>query len=287
MKKLICLVLFVSTLLPLKAQTQGNIITDSIKSSILDTTLKFNVFVPKDFGKSDKLYPIVYLLHGMTDDYTGWRERGLMDVVVNKLLRSEEICEMIIVMPSAGQNEVHNHCCGYFNQPGWRYEDFFFRELMPEVERKYRAIGDRQHRAVMGLSMGGGGSIVYSQHHPELFACCFAMSPWLDNKNSIVGNPGKIEDRFTLLSNSVNANSGIDFLKCADAKELEKLRTVKWFIDCGDDDYLLEQSLEMYKLMRKSDLKCQLRVRDGRHDWEYWHVSLEMALQFASRTFNN
>jgi len=289
MKRLICLaaIAFILTATALNAQPSGKIVTAAIKSHILDTTLKYNVFLPGDFDKSDKLYPIVYLLHGMTDDYTAWKERGLMRIVTNKLLRSEEICEMIIVMPSAGQEEVQNHCCGYFNQTGWRYEDFFFQELMPEVERKYRAIGDREHRAVMGLSMGGGGSVVYCQHHPETFACCFAMSPWLENKMSIVGKAAQKENRFTLLSNSVNANSAIDFLKNADEKTLEKLRTVKWFIDCGDDDFLLEQSLEMYRLMRKSSLKCQLRVRDGRHDWEYWHVSLEMALQFASRTFNN
>lgn len=288
MKKLLFIAsLTMAMLLPAtKAQAEsGFIITDSIRSNILDTTLKYNVFVPGDFGKSDKLYPVVYLLHGLTDDFTAWRERGLMRIVANKLLRGDEICGMIIVMPTAGCEEIHKHWNGYFNMPGWQYEEHFFKELIPEVERKYHCIGDRQHRAVMGLSMGGGGSVAYAQHHPECFSCCFAMSPWLENKAGQVGKAAGRDDRFVLLSDAVNENSAIDFLDRADEAKVEELRGVKWFIDCGDDDYLLELTFRMYLKMREKNIKCELRVRDGQHDWEYWHVSLETALKFASRNF--
>ena len=289
MKKLLIIAAAAFALLagaPQAGAASGYVITDSIRSNILDTTLKYNVFVPGDFDRSNKVYPVVYLLHGLTEDYTAWRERGLMRIVANKLLRSEEIREMIIVMPSAGQEDVHSHWNGYFNQKGWRYEDFFFQELMPEVERKYRGISDKQHRAIMGLSMGGGGSVVYAQRHPDMFSSCFAMSPWLDNRAKEVDKAEGKCDKFISLSNSVKENSAIMFLKKADERTVSSLRTVKWFIDCGDDDFLLEQSLDMYELMLKLSFGCQLRVRDGQHDWEYWHVSLGMALPFASRNFN-
>lgn len=286
-KHIVFALLMMALLLPGRnaVAESGYIITDSIHSHILDTTLKYNVFVPGDFGKSDKSYPVVYLLHGLTDDYLAWRERGQMRIVANKLLRSEEICEMIIVMPSAGQDEIHKHHNGYFNQPGWCYEDFFFQEMIPEVESKYHAGGDKQHRAIMGLSMGGGGSIGYAQHHPEMFSSCFAMSPWLENKSDQVRKAKNEDDKFILLSDSVNKNSAIDFVADADEKTISSLKSVKWFIDCGDDDYLLDLSLRMYQLMREKGIKCELRVRDGQHDWEYWHVSLGMALPFASRNF--
>ena len=72
----------------------------------------------------------------------------------------------------------------------------------------------------------------------------------------------------------------------ADDATLDRLRTVKWFIDCGDDDFILDLSLQMYQTMRRKRVPCELRVRDGVHNWEYWHLALRLSLPFASRNFD-
>ena len=168
----------------------GRIVTDTVKSKILSADVPCNVYLPDGFGKDKgQKYPVIYLLHGLSDDYRAWRDKGQMQTVVDELISSGECLPVVIIMPNAGGSDVHNTWNGYFNMPGWSYENFFFQEFLPAMEKKYQAVGDKEHRAVMGLSMGGGGSTVYCQRHPDMFSSCYAMSPWLDNQGNNVG-PG-------------------------------------------------------------------------------------------------
>jgi S-formylglutathione hydrolase FrmB len=170
--------------------------------------------------------------------------------------------------------------------PGWNYEDFFFKEFLPQVERKYRIISDKGHRAVMGLSMGGGGSTVYCQRHPDMFSSCYAMSAWLENKQGQVGGKDLKKDKLYYVSNAVNEHSALDFIDNADDATLKALRTVKWFFDCGDDDFLVRLSFDLHMKMKEKGVKSELRVRNGVHNWEYWHTALRTALPYASRNFD-
>jgi len=202
---------------------------------------------------------------------------------------------MIIIMPNAGDPDCHKVWNGYFNMPGRAYENFFFDELLPTVEKRYHIRQDKQHRAIMGLSMGGGGSTVYCQRHPDKFSSCYAMSPWLDNARVIVQDPSDPwyiasqdpSDKLGIVCQSVVDNSAIRFVEEADEATLDRLRSVKWFIDCGDDDFLLDVSLKFYQTMRDRGVKAELRVRDGWHGWEYWHQALRLSLPFASRNFGS
>ena len=260
--------------------------TETVHSEILGEDVLVNVYLPVGYDQSaSTLYPSVYLLHGLTDTYTAWQERGQMKNVADQLIAAEEAARMIIIMPNAGDPDFHNKWNGYFNMPGRRYEDFFFGELIPAMESRFKIKGDKQHRAIMGLSMGGGGCTVYSQRHPDMFSSCYAMSPWLDNANDEVAPLEAPKDCLYYVANAVHDHSALAFLDKADEDTLERLRTVAWFIDCGDDDYLLDLSLKFYQEMRKQNVRAELRVRDGWHFWEYWHQALRMALPFATRNF--
>ncbi|MBE6255831.1 MAG: alpha/beta fold hydrolase [Prevotella sp.] len=263
----------------------GRVITDSVRSQVLGATVKYNIYLPNGFAQSGKSYPVVYLLHGFTDDYTAWRDKGQMQTVADELIESGEICEMIIVMPNAGGPRTMETWNGYFNMPGWNYEDFFFQEFMPQVEQKYRGIGDKGHRAVMGLSMGGGGSTVYAQRHPNLFSSCYCMSGWLESDGGKQRVEG-VDDKVYLVSQAVKKHSALAFVENADAATVERLRTVKWFFDCGDDDFLFDLSVKLHQLMREKRIKDELRIRNGVHNWEYWHQAIRIALPFASRNFS-
>lgn len=112
------------------------------------------------------------------------------------------------------------------------------------------------------------------------------MSGWLDNEKREVWADIPEGSKFPATSNSVADNSAIQYVKKATPETLERLKTVKWFVDCGDDDFILYLSLDFYHAMRDAGVPAQLRVRDGVHNWEYWHLSLRWALPFASRNFS-
>ena len=303
MRKFVITALLALSFVPLNA---GKIVTDSLWSRVLGVSVKFNVYLPDGYGTAgtagaagtgragatgaaaaaEKTYPAVYLLHGLTDDYTAWRERGLMRTVADELIVSGEAVPMVIIMPNAGGPDVHKIWNGYFNMPGWNYEDFFFGELVPQVESKYSCGGSKGRRAVMGLSMGGGGSVVYCQRHPDMFSSCYAMSPWLDNRTDEVGSGQDSQDKLYLVCKAVREHSALDFMDSASDATLEQLRTVAWFTDCGDDDYLLRLSVDFHFKMKKAHVHHELRVRNGLHNWEYWHYGLRLALPFASRNFS-
>lgn len=278
MKKLLTIVF---ALVSLSAMA-GRIVTDSIKSGILGTNVKFNIYLPDGFSKSDAKYPVVYLLHGFTDDYRAWKDKGQMQTVADELIEAGEALPMVIVMPDAGGPDIMNKWNGYLNMEGWAYEDFFFSELMPQAEVKYRVIGDKEHRAVMGLSMGGGGSAIYAQRHPDKFSSCYAMSAWLGFSGK---NQYKEGSKPYLLQEAMRTNSALTFVENASQETLAKLRTVKWFFDCGDDDFLFDLNVKMHQLMRDRRVKDELRIRNGVHNWEYWHQAIRNALPFASRNF--
>ena len=272
--------------LPVISASAGKVVTDSLSSGILKATVKYNVYLPNGFDKSDQQYPVIYLLHGLSDTYTAWMEKGGMQTVVDELIGTGELRDVVIIMPNAGGPDIHNTWNGYFNMPGWNYEDFFFKELIPQLEKKYRCVGDKAHRAVMGLSMGGGGSAVYCQRHPDMFSSCYAMSAWLDNGQGQVGGKDLKKDKLYYVSKAVTDHSALAFIDNADDATLESLRTVKWFFDCGDDDFLVRLSFELHMKMKEKGVKSELRVRNGVHNWEYWHTALRTALPFASRNFD-
>ena len=282
MKKVV--ILLCLALLPFSAHA-GKVVSDTLRSAILGTPVRCNVYLPDGFDKSDKQYPVVYLLHGLSDDCDSWPRKGAMQLVADELIGTGEACEMVIIMPNAGDRNTRDVWNGYFNMPGWHYEDFFFQEFMPAMEAKYRIIGDKAHRAVMGLSMGGGGSVVYCQRHPDLFSSCYAMSAWLDNANDEVWPLDSPKDCLYYVANAVHEHSALDFIDKADEDTLESLRSVAWFIDCGDDDFLFDLSIDFYRKMRDREVKSELRVRNGVHNWEYWHLALRQALPFATRNF--
>ena len=264
---------------------RSRVVVDSLPSRILGETRGYTVLLPRNYDvNTDKKYPVVYLLHGIMDTNEGWYKNGQVKTVMDRVVESGETEEMIVVTPNAGGNIYAGVWNGYFNMPGWNYEDFFFQEFLPHIESKYRIIGDREHRAIGGLSMGGGGSTVYAQRHPDMFCAVYAMSA-LMTLDANGGLPSHGQEKMDIFNRSVLEHSAIDFILGANEATKEKLRSINWFVDCGDDDVLFDVDIEFYQTMRKAGISCQLRVRDGGHDWEYWHTALYNALPYFSRSF--
>ena len=263
----------------------SRVVTDTIHSKVLNAPRAYDVYIPAsfDFDKT-KEYPVLYLLHGMWGKNDDWTGRGHLKEVADRLVASGEADEMIIVTPDAGGGNPEEFQNGYFNMPGWDYETFFFDELMPAVEKKYRVKGDKKHRAVAGLSMGGGGATSYGQRHADKFGAVYAMSA-LMHLPEAAADKVLSGDKTALLTDAVHRLSCVEYVRTADDAARNALRSVAWFVDCGDDDFLFDCNIDFVKAMRAAWIPCELRVRDGGHTWEYWHSALYTALPFVSRKF--
>lgn len=265
---------------------QSKVETKAIQSEVLNAEREYNIFLPLSYDQEpEREYPILYLLHGMMDTNKGWYERGHVKDVMDQLVASGEAVEMIIVTPNAGGNIYEGAWNGYFNMPGWDYETFFFTEFLPHIESTYRVKGDKQNRAIAGLSMGGGGATVYGQKHPEMFGSVYAMSALMSIPEQDEGAPQNGEDKMALLTKSVQENCAVRFVAEADETRVGELSSVNWFVDCGDDDFLLDRNIEFNQAMREKRIKHEFRIRDGGHTWEYWHSALYTCLPYVSRNF--
>ncbi|MEL7118036.1 MAG: alpha/beta hydrolase-fold protein [Bacteroidota bacterium] len=257
----------------------------SMESKILSSERKYAIYLPPDYESSERSYPVLYLLHGAGDDQTGWVQFGEVLHITDKAIKEGKATPMIIVMPDADTGKR-----GYFNDISgdWNYEDFFFQELMPHVEEKFRIKGEKRYRAVAGLSMGGGGSFMYALHHPELFSSSCPLSAYVGPLSidqirnwELRGNANDYsEEELKTYYEKHNALSLIESVSVDD------LKSIRWFIDCGDDDFLYEGNSLVHIAMKKKGIPHEYRVRDGAHTWTYWRASLPVVLEFVSQAFH-
>ena len=259
---------------------------DNLKmnSEILDMERNYAIYLPPDYESSSRSYPVLYLLHGLGDDQTGWIQFGEVKKIADNAIINGNATPMIIVMPDANTGEV-----GYFNIPSkdWMYEDFFFNELMPHVESKYRIKSDKRFRAISGLSMGGGGTLTYALHRPDLFSAAAPLSS-ATGSTDVEESLKRIRRygfQFTRdeMQSLLKANHPLELIKDI---PLNKLNSVRWYIDCGDDDYLFEDNSLLHIAFSKRGINHEYRVRDGAHTWTYWRESLPTVLEFVSQGFH-
>lgn len=279
--------ILLSLLIPSLSFAQTGKVFDnlSMKSEILQMDRKFAIYLPPDYETSERSYPVLYLLHGGGDDQTGWVQFGEVLHIADKAILSGQATSMIIVMPDANEGKR-----GYTNDAAgeWLYEDFFFEEFMPYVENTYRIKGEKQYRAVAGLSMGGGGTFYYALHRPDLFAsaCPLSASARIIDKDGV--------KRYMERRGMANATEeqAEEWLKKYNIHEMiqnmpeDQKQAVRWYIDCGDDDSLYEGNSLVHIAMRKNEIPHEFRIRDGEHNWTYWRVSLPEVLNFISIGFH-
>ena len=283
MKNLPLLAIFMGIHIGLSAQSK---VSDnlSLPSKILNMERKYAIYLPPDYESSTRSYPVLYLLHGGGDDQTGWVQFGEVMNITDKAIADGKATPMIIVMPDANTTRR-----GYANNATgtWLYEDFFFKELMPFVEKKYRIKADKRFRAIAGLSMGGDGSFTYALHHPELFSSACPLSAGTGPLTMDIAKTNVKRADSTATDTQIEA-----FYKRQSVLELVNntpdslKKAVRWYIDCGDDDFLYEGNSLVHIAMRKKEIPHEFRTRNGGHTWTYWRQALPDVLEFVSQAFH-
>lgn len=268
----------------LHAQPSGSIVYDdlSLPSKILKSERKYAIYLPPGYETSKRSYPVLYLLHGMGDNHTGWVQFGEVQHIADKAIAEGIATPMIIVMPDADTERK-----GYFNdiRGDFNYEDFFFEELIPHIEKTYRCRPEKRYRAIAGLSMGGGGTLIYALHHPEMFAAACPLSAaarMIDKQKlrEIYKNTAISDKQIEDWSNAYDVHALVKNMPN------KQKRAVRWYIDCGDDDFLYEGNSLLHIAMRANNIPHEYRVRDGGHTWTYWRTALPEVLKFVSQSFH-
>lgn len=285
---LLALILFTSTIF---AQNMGKVSEGKIvKSAIMGKDVKYTIYLPAGYEASERNYPVVYLLHGYSDDDTGWLQFGEINRLADKAIADGTIPPMIIVMPDGFVSFYMN---SYDAKE--KYEDFFVKEFMPAIEKSYKIKAKKQYRGIAGLSMGGYGSMNLALRNPDLFAAAAPLSGAFYDDNTIInmdeanwtraygqlyGRDLKGTDRLT---KAWQENSPI---KIVETKSVEDLKKVRYWIDCGDDDFLTKGNALLHIALTEKKVPHEFRMREGGHTWDYWRTGIIPALEFIGKSFH-
>ncbi len=245
----------------------------SLHSEALKRDMKYRVYIPNGYRATTDAYPVLYLLHGYGDDQTTWSapSRGNMQKICDDWFARRPDKKRVIVMPDGLKSSYRDS----FDDSS-KYETYFFTELIPHVTARFRIKDDRESRAVAGLSMGGYGTALYALRHPDYFSVAVPMSGGFSGPRNVVGDGSNDQE----IKDYVESNDPTALLSKLTE---EQKKSIRFLLDCGDDDFLIQSNLQFFTEARKNGVPCELRVRNGSHEWGYWRVSLPIALDFIAQ----
>jgi enterochelin esterase-like enzyme len=234
----------------------GKIEAITYESKTVGTTRKATIYTPPGFNKKKK-YPVLYLLHGIGGDEKEWLNGGNPQIILDNLFAEGKIEPMIVVMPN-GRAMKDDSATGNIMAPDKvqafaTFEKDLLNDLIPFIEKKYPVLKDREHRAIAGLSMGGGQSLNFGLGNLDKFAWvgAFSAAPNTKMPEELLPNPQEAKKKLKLL-----------------------------WISCGDNDWLIENSKRTHDYLYKNDVPHIYYIEPGVHDFKVWKNGLYMFSQF-------
>jgi enterochelin esterase-like enzyme len=229
-------------------------------STVTGTRRQALVYLPPDYSP-DKRYPTLYLLHGIGGNEHEWTGYVKADAIVDRLIAAGKAVPMIVVMPNGraladDRSPPEDRVFTPENAAGFaKFERDLLDFLIPAVEAKYSTFADREHRAIAGLSMGGGQALNFGLGHPEAFGWVGAFSPAPNARPpaELLPDPGAVREQVALL-----------------------------YLSCGNRDGLINISQGLHAYLKRHDIPHVWNVDDHGHDGDSWANNL---YHFAQRTF--
>lgn len=269
------LTLFVSA----QGQSVGNRVeTIQFKSSLTGKTLPYSVLLPEGYASPERRaqsYPVLYLLHGLSGHYSNWLEK-------TKLAEYAAPYQMIIVTPEGNDGWYTDSA----SVAADKYESYIMQELLPDVEKRFRALKNRAGRAIAGLSMGGYGALKFALKYPDKFVFAASMSGALDAAARNEGDPrfaweylrASIMQTFGAPGSQTRAEN--DLHKLARNLPAERLASLPFlYLDCGTEDGLLATNRELAQILLERKIPHEFRQLPGKHNWEYWDAQVQEVLR--------
>jgi enterochelin esterase-like enzyme len=239
------------------AGPSGRTETVEYDSKSVGVRRKLVVYLPPGYTAKKK-YPVLYLLHGIGDDETGWTKKGSANVILDNLIADKEALPMIVVMPNGRASKEPPPANPFEGNPMEAYAAFeadLLKDVVPLIESRYSTRTDREGRALAGLSMGGGQSINFGLKNLDTFAWIGAFSPAPNTKPvaELVTDPADVTRRARLL-----------------------------WLSCGEKDFILRVSQELHAGLQAKKIPHVWHLEPGAHEWPVWKNDLYL---FARRLF--
>lgn len=263
---LFLLVILVSVVSP-----AATVDTVSVYSNSMHKYINAVVIKPDTYKKKKNSFPVVYLLHG----YDGWYSNWIIRVPA--LINYADQYQTLIVCPDGAKSSW------YFDSPldtTYRYETHIATEVVNFVDKNYRTMADKNHRAITGLSMGGHGALFLALRHPDVFGAAGSMSGGVDLKES--------KNRF-----DISKRIGDTILQAKNWQDLTVINLienhtgtgVKIIFDCGNKDIFIDGNRRLHQKMLELKIPHEYIERPGKHDWDYWSNAISFQLLFFKQFF--
>ncbi|WP_316819337.1 alpha/beta hydrolase family protein [Pedobacter nyackensis] len=266
-------VLFLGLAVLLGAQLAFAAKVDTVNtySAAMKKNIKAVVITPDSYTQGKNM-PVVYLLHGAGDSYSGWINK------VPAIRQYADTYETIIVCPDG------NVTSWYFDSPvdpEWKYETYVATELVNWIDKNYKTIKDRKARAITGLSMGGHGALYLSFRHQDIFGAAGSMSGGVDitpfplnwNIAKRLGDYDKNQDRW-------KENTVVNMTHLLVPNRLALI------IDCGKEDFFYQVNMKLHEQLQYNNIPHDFIIRPGVHNWEYWANAIKYQLMYFNGFFN-
>ncbi len=257
---------------------RASVETVQLQSKLINATLPYNVILPAGYRASTtSRYPVLYLLHGWQGHYTDWLTRtNVADYAAQY--------RMIIVMPEGNDSWYIDGAAGIND----KYETYIIKELMPDVDKRYRTIQSRYGRAIAGLSMGGYGAIKYGLKYPATFAFAGSMSGAFGVTRYTEKEMGgsNLEPFLKTFgppaSGTRKANDVFEIVRGLSAARVAVLPY--FYFDCGTEDAAQHflPNRELSELFLEKKIPHEYRELPGNHSWQYWDQQIPVVLRITA-----
>lgn len=240
-------------------------------STSMNKTIKAVVLTPDSYS-SGKEYPVVYVLHGYSGNYSDWVKKSAA------FRTAADTYQMILVCPDG------NFSSWYWDSPvdpAWKYETYVSKELVNWVDSKYKTIKNRSARGITGLSMGGHGALYLGIRHQDVFGAAGSMSGGVDIR-PFPNNWDMAKRLGTYAQNPERweQNTVINQL------HLITPNSIALIIDCGTDDFFFRVNNNLHEKMLERNIVHDYITRPGGHNWPYWNNAISYQLLFMQQFFN-
>lgn len=235
-------------------------------SKALTKASSLNIIFPED-PAIPKPWSVFYLLHGLSDDHTIWMRRTSIERYVAGL-------PLVVVMPDGGRGWYTNA------KEGAAFEDDLIKDIRQLVESTFPVKAERSGRAIGGLSMGGYGAVKVGLKHHEMFASINSHSGAVAFPRRV--NEGKVPNPEFVRIFGDAAKDGPEDPYAIIAK-IDHGRIPAMRIDCGTEDFLLDQNREFHELLEKMHIPHEYQEYAGGHDWSYWDLHVREAIAFHAK----
>ncbi len=243
---------------PSAAIPHGSVETFEYRSGVTDSLRKANVYLPPGYS-ADKKYPVLYLLHGIGGDETEWLKLAAPNTLLDNLIAAGKAVPMIVVMPNGramkDDRAIDNPFTPEKIESFARFERDLLDHLIPAIEAKYSTFTNREHRALAGLSMGGGQTLNFGFGNLDTFAWigAFSSAPNTKPPGELVPDPAVVREKLKLI-----------------------------YLSCGNKDGLINFSQAVHRYLKAHDVPHVWNVDDFGHVGETWANNL---YHFAQRLF--